>query len=331
MTLQKTALTEAVRVRHYIMNIIYRSGGHSVRVPSLRKLARELGIAVSTVQLAYDRMIEDGSLYSRQGLGTFTCENRNWEFGVPLIGIKFRDGDQFLLGHGELRELEALTGEFSQQKCNVHFLSRSCRNAGEFQSEAESASLNGLITYFSQAARGVKLSIPHVNVGTSVAGASNIIRYYHRAIVPFAKMIRPEGGIVVMGTKNSRPILHSTLTRECGREVFYLGFDGREMEHIIALKPSAILTEATQLASIRKRLREAGISEEQCLTVSVSELPPYFEEPAWYFEEPTRETAALAVHELQRRMADPAGAPTDFCLEHEFRFFEPHNSRKGND
>ena len=323
--MQKTALTEAVRVRHYIMNIIYQNGGHSVRIPSLRRLARELGIAVSTVQLAYDRMIEDGYLYSRQGLGTFTCENQNWEFSVPLIGIKFRDGDQFLLGYWELREIEALTGELSRLKCKVHFLSRSCSDAAEFQSEVASASLNGLITYFSRVAGITKLSIPHVNVGTPVDGASNIVRCYHHAIASFDRMIRPEGAIAVMFTKDSRPILHSALVRECGREVFYLGFDGKEMEHIIALKPAAILTEATQLASIRKRLRGVGISEKQCLTVSVSELPRYFEEPAWYFEEPTRETAVSAIRELQRRMADPASTPADFCLEHEFRFFEPQN------
>ena len=52
-----SSITQQMRIRYYVMNLIYRSSGKSVRVPSTRELSRRFGIARSTVQLAFEKLI----------------------------------------------------------------------------------------------------------------------------------------------------------------------------------------------------------------------------------------------------------------------------------
>lgn len=44
-------------------------------VPSFRGLAEELLVGVITVKRAYEELVRDGILYSRQGLGTFVTDD----------------------------------------------------------------------------------------------------------------------------------------------------------------------------------------------------------------------------------------------------------------
>ena len=45
------------------------------QLPSSREMATQLGVSRRTVVLSYERMIEDGLIETRQGLGTFVCEH----------------------------------------------------------------------------------------------------------------------------------------------------------------------------------------------------------------------------------------------------------------
>lgn len=61
-------------LRHKIMTS--KMHAHE-RLPSVRALARELGINPNTVQKAYASLKSDSLLYSRAGVGDFVSENTN--------------------------------------------------------------------------------------------------------------------------------------------------------------------------------------------------------------------------------------------------------------
>ena len=63
-------LTEGLR--HIILNDPGTSGA---RLPASRKLAGELSVSRTTVQIAYDQLISEGYLTSRMGSGTFVADN----------------------------------------------------------------------------------------------------------------------------------------------------------------------------------------------------------------------------------------------------------------
>lgn len=94
-----------MQVRRYVMDLIYQCGGESVRLPSNKELAEELGIARSTAQL--ELLLKEGFLTSRHGIGTFTVPGK-WgeQFQAPLIGILDGDGkiiyEPFLQPHPEM-------------------------------------------------------------------------------------------------------------------------------------------------------------------------------------------------------------------------------------
>jgi GntR family transcriptional regulator / MocR family aminotransferase len=69
-----TPLTQQVynAWRHGILQQRFFGGQ---RVPSSRELAQSLGIARSTVTTAYEQLIAEGYLVTKQGAGTFVCSN----------------------------------------------------------------------------------------------------------------------------------------------------------------------------------------------------------------------------------------------------------------
>ena len=73
-------MTQQMRIRYFVMNLIYHSAGKSVKVPSTRELAERFGIARSTVQLAFEQLIKDGFLVCRQGATHSTTARTS---GVP--------------------------------------------------------------------------------------------------------------------------------------------------------------------------------------------------------------------------------------------------------
>ena len=85
-------MTQQMRIRYFVMNLIYHNTGKSVKVPSTRELAKRFGIARSTIQLAFEQLIKEGYLVCRQGAATMTNPLSHFvlqpETRNPLIGVK---------------------------------------------------------------------------------------------------------------------------------------------------------------------------------------------------------------------------------------------------
>ena len=54
-------ISEVQKIWHRVMSILYRSGGCSVKIPSSNELAREFGVARSTVRIALEKLTEEDS------------------------------------------------------------------------------------------------------------------------------------------------------------------------------------------------------------------------------------------------------------------------------
>ncbi|MDZ7379075.1 MAG: GntR family transcriptional regulator, partial [candidate division KSB1 bacterium] len=58
-----------------------------VRVPSTRDLARQTGLSRNTINLAYERLIAEGYLETREGVGTFVTRH------LPEDALRRRESD----------------------------------------------------------------------------------------------------------------------------------------------------------------------------------------------------------------------------------------------
>lgn len=47
------------------------------KLPSVRSLSRDLKVSILTVKKAYDELVEEGFIETRQGLGSFVIENNS--------------------------------------------------------------------------------------------------------------------------------------------------------------------------------------------------------------------------------------------------------------
>ncbi len=85
-----------MRVRQYVMDLIFRESGKAVRLPSNEDLAKEIGIARSTVQLGVKSLIQEGYLETKAGIGTFTVPQIALSSTkIPLIALLDGDGKIF--------------------------------------------------------------------------------------------------------------------------------------------------------------------------------------------------------------------------------------------
>ena len=91
----KTRLRESVKIRHYIMNLIYRHTNENMLIPGSNELAAMLGVGRATVTRVLKNLVETGYLEGRRGIGTFTkIQNFIPVHGEmpPLVGLLAGDG-----------------------------------------------------------------------------------------------------------------------------------------------------------------------------------------------------------------------------------------------
>lgn len=146
---RKNNLTQQMRIRYYIMNLIYHSCGKSVPVPSTRELSKQFGIARSTIQLAFEKLLQEGYLICRQGAPTMTnplChfvlqpQTRN-----PLIGIKLYEGDAFYYGSNFWRSLSCIATELTERNYNIRLLMNATITEESIEQEIRESYLDGVI------------------------------------------------------------------------------------------------------------------------------------------------------------------------------------------
>ncbi len=176
-------MTEVMKVRHYVMNLIYRSRGEERRIPSVRQLAREFGVANSTVQLALEEMIREKFLVGKPGVGTFTVPGQSFILpgggkNTPLIGICIGSGDFFYYGHTGWRLVAEAGRALTDFGCNVRLLAQRTDSPDAVAEEIRHSYLDGFFAIDisnSEVTQAAARVIPTVSFGNPpVPGLSNV-------------------------------------------------------------------------------------------------------------------------------------------------------------
>ncbi len=169
-------LLEVQKIWFRVMSIYYRSGNRAVKIPSSNELAREFGIAPTTVRLAFKKLEKEGYLVMRKGSGTYTNPVRFSQFGVsgrkPLVGLLLQSGDLFFYQPSTLRFISAATEILAQMNWNVRLITERCASPEEIEEVLRHSYLDGLICVSVEpgvAEKAVEI-LPTVNLNFDVEG-----------------------------------------------------------------------------------------------------------------------------------------------------------------
>ncbi len=189
-------LLEVQKIWFRVMSIYYRSGNRAVRIPSSNELAREFGIAPSTVRLAFKKLEKEGYLVMRKGSGAYTNPVKTSQFGVngrnPLIGLLVLTGDLFFYLPSLLRFISAATEILAQMNWNVRFITERCVSPEETEEVLRHSYLDGLICVSVEPGVAEKAAeiLPTVNLNYEVEGVPCVYSAYR----PVLEKLRELGG-----------------------------------------------------------------------------------------------------------------------------------------
>ncbi len=195
----KSDLSETIRLRHYVMNVIYRNPGRSIRLPSSRELAATFGVARSTVQLALEKLSAENYLSSRPGVATYTVPRNDLWFQrekQPLIGLVLATGDYFFYDRSAWEMLTHMGMAASDRDCNLRLLDNVTVTPENIEEIIENNYLDALFcgnVFDAGMIRKAAAKIPVVTFGTSpVEGVSSVETDWSAAAKQFYELLRSE-------------------------------------------------------------------------------------------------------------------------------------------
>ena len=142
-------MKETLKIRHYVMGILYHAGNTSVQIMSSRELAAHFGIARSTVSLALKELVDDGFLIPKRGIGNFTNPKMfsalQKETMPLLIGILQESGRNFYVGKSGWESLRPICDEVIREGYNLRCLQLSGSDENDVFEEIMSSQVDALI------------------------------------------------------------------------------------------------------------------------------------------------------------------------------------------
>lgn len=142
-------MKETLKIRHYVMGILYHAGNTSVQIMSSRELATHFGIARSTVSLALKELVDDGFLIPKRGIGNFTNPKMfsalQKETMPLLIGILQESGRNFYVGKSGWESLRPICDEVIREGYNLRCLQLSGSDENDVFEEIMSSQVDALI------------------------------------------------------------------------------------------------------------------------------------------------------------------------------------------
>lgn len=94
-------VSENMRIRHYVMKLLYDNLNHPVRLLSARMLAEKFGVSRTTVMTALATLRQEGYLFSLPGKGFYTNPDSRFRDvapqHLPLVGFVVNYGRNFYI------------------------------------------------------------------------------------------------------------------------------------------------------------------------------------------------------------------------------------------
>ncbi len=85
-----------LRVRHRVVDLLHRAPQHETPLPSVAELARQCNVSTSTVNRELKKLVEEGLIVGKQGIGMFTVPGtlafNDLIPGRRIVGIVYGDG-----------------------------------------------------------------------------------------------------------------------------------------------------------------------------------------------------------------------------------------------
>ncbi len=147
----ETPVTEYMKIRRYVLNLILRSEGKSTRIPSIMELSKQFEVSRPTVSKAMKSLTEDGLVIGKPGLGCFTnpAKQPTCTLGnapkPKVIGILMGDGMSVHISSYLARYLAALLEELGNQPVMIHFFNLTSHKPEVMIREIENEMLDVLI------------------------------------------------------------------------------------------------------------------------------------------------------------------------------------------
>lgn len=89
-------ISEYMRIRRYVMNLILRADGKAAQIPTIQELSEKFGVSRPTVSKAMKELTSEGYIIGKRGIGTFTNPAKRAMVAIgkklPLVGIMISDG-----------------------------------------------------------------------------------------------------------------------------------------------------------------------------------------------------------------------------------------------
>lgn len=119
-------VAEYQKIRRYVMNLILRSGGKSVQIPTIQELSEKFGVSRTTVSKAMKELTAEGHIIGKRGIGSFTNPAKPSPiiFGkkLPVVGVMVGDGRNVHLDQYLGRALGALLKQLVAIPAVVHLV-----------------------------------------------------------------------------------------------------------------------------------------------------------------------------------------------------------------
>ena len=146
-------MAETQKIRHYIMNLLYRSAGRQTMIPSSRELAVQFGVSRTTVRVVLEKLTAEEYLVVKRGIGTFTnpFALQPGCFGKEaLIGLKSGHGDSFFYAPPEARAVAFMLETAAECGFNSRLLSAGCDDEREAKVAPINSHVDGVLCYNTQ-------------------------------------------------------------------------------------------------------------------------------------------------------------------------------------
>lgn len=314
-------------VRRYVMDLIYRNGGNSVRVPSYNVLSKELEMARSTAQLELKSLVNEGFLITRPGIGTFT--NPTVWFGHcgrrrnPLIAMISGDGKRVHHRYYDWTLQSHLGMAVTRRPATLMEVTLYSENEEALFEELRSIQCDAILWMFPPAelhplVRKTAALRPLLTVDGFVEGVSGVNFDRYRKGFPVAEFLLRENRTRLLFAQTEH---YRATTYRAFREAYAAAgvpLDDRfllfgencleEMKRTLkdGFRPQAVMFCHEFSEALPEILAGAGIDlERECRLVSPMYKPRNLKAPMLCPEFPFAGYADAAAEELFRRLGDP--------------------------
>lgn len=336
-----------MRVRQYVMDLIFQESGKAVRLPSNEDLAKEIGIARSTVQLGVKSLIQEGYLETKRGIGTFTVPQAKFASSkAPLIALLDGDGKIFYQQYYSYSLRSYIGMELCSRSMAVQEVRLYSERGNDLFEELRSIRCDAFVciappkSYY-EILRRLSALRPVVVVDATIDGLISIeLDRYEKGYVL---------GQVLLKAKRTCPLFSQGKryfkTTFCGCQkafseagiplpdslFFYNDQSLEKVEETLknGFRPNAAVLSIETFEEIAGLLHRYHIDlNQECRLYTFMYIPPSVQEPVGLFEFPFQEFANQVAATVQRFLKNPDLPRQQQMFNWNYQFHEKQNKEK---